>query len=98
MVVGVREGTLYKLHGKPLQDLVHNNDNLCALWNRRFRHIHYRKFSIMREIVTRVLEFSIEKHGLCRGCALGKNDKDVFPRNKSSSKGFLDLIHSYVSG
>lgn len=28
-VLGVREGNLYKLQGKPIQALVHNNDNLC---------------------------------------------------------------------
>jgi hypothetical protein len=33
-----------------------------------------------------------------RGCELGKNAKDIFPRSKSSSKGILDIIHSYVSG
>jgi hypothetical protein len=53
---------------------------------------------ILREIVTGLLEFSIEQQGVCRGCALGKNSKDSFPSSKSRSKGILDLIHSYVSG
>jgi hypothetical protein len=32
VVIGVREGTLYRLARK-FQDLVHNSDNLCELWN-----------------------------------------------------------------
>jgi hypothetical protein len=28
---------------------------------------------------------------------LGKNSMHVFPRNKSGSKGILDIIHLYVS-
>jgi hypothetical protein len=35
MVVGVREGTLYRLQGKYVEALVHDNDNLCELWHRR---------------------------------------------------------------
>jgi hypothetical protein len=33
VVVGAREGTLYRLLGNHVQDLVHNNDNLCELWH-----------------------------------------------------------------
>jgi hypothetical protein len=35
---------------------------------------------------------------MCRGCALGKNAKDDFPRSESRSKGILDLINSNVRG
>jgi hypothetical protein len=45
VVIGVREGTLYRLQGKPVQDLVHDNDNLCELWHRRLGHLHYRALS-----------------------------------------------------
>jgi hypothetical protein len=34
---------------------------------------------ILRGIVTGLLEFNIEQQGVCRGCALGKNSKVVFP-------------------
>jgi hypothetical protein len=98
VVIGVREGTLYRLQGKPVQDLVHDSDNLCELWHRRLGHLHYRALSILRGIVTGLPEFSIEQQGVCRGCALGKNAKDAFPSSESRSKGILDLIHSYVSG
>jgi hypothetical protein len=33
--IGVREGNLYRLQGKPIQDLVHDSDNLCEIWHRR---------------------------------------------------------------
>jgi hypothetical protein len=60
--------------------------------------VHYRALSILRKIVTGLPDFNIEQQSVCRGCALGKNAKVVFPGNKSRSKGILDLIHSYVSG
>jgi hypothetical protein len=53
---------------------------------------------ILRGIITSLTEFRINQHGVCIGFALGKNAKVYFPRNKSRSKGVLDLIHSYVSG
>jgi hypothetical protein len=96
--IGVREGNLYRFKGKPVQALVHGNDNPCELWRRRMGHQHYRALPILREIVTDLPDFSVEQHGVCRGCALGKNAKAAFPSNKSRSKGILDLIHSNVSG
>jgi len=51
VVVGVREGTLYRLHGNIVQYLIHNSDNLCELWNRRLGHLHYRELPIPRGIV-----------------------------------------------
>jgi hypothetical protein len=82
VVIGVREGTLYRLQGKPVQDLVHDSDNLCELWHRRLGHLHYRALSILRGIVTGLPEFSIEQQGVCRGCALGKNAKADFPSKR----------------
>jgi hypothetical protein len=35
---------------------------------------------------------------VCKGCALGKNAKTIFPSSESRSKGILVLINSYVSG
>jgi hypothetical protein len=54
---------------------VHNNDNLCELWHKRMGHLHHRALPILREIVTGLPEFSIEQHGVCRGCTLGKHAK-----------------------
>ena len=60
--------------------------------------MHYRAFDILREIVTILLDFSVDKHGVCRGCALGKNVKADFPRNENRYKGSLDIIQLDVCG
>ena len=39
-------------------------------------------------------EFGDQQCGVCRGCALGKNDKRPFQSSDSKAKGILDLIHS----
>ena len=61
-------------------------------------HLHHKALPILREIVTGLLEFNIEQHGVCRGCTLGKHVKAAFPSNEHMSKGILDLVHSYVCG
>jgi hypothetical protein len=48
--------------------------------------------------VTILPYFSLEQHGLCRGCALDKNVKASFPISETRSKGILDLIHFDVFG
>ena len=48
--IGVREGNLYRLQGKPVQALVHYSENLCELWHRRMGHLHYRALPILREM------------------------------------------------
>jgi transposase InsO family protein len=98
MRIGVREGNLYRLQGKPVQALVHNTESLCELWHRRMGHLHHRALPILREMVTGLPDFSLEQQGVCRGCALGKNVKASFPSSETRSKGILDLIHSDVCG
>jgi hypothetical protein len=98
MKIGVREGILYSLQGKLVQALLHDSDNLCELWHKRMGHLHYRVLPILREIVTGLLDFSVEQQGVCKGCVLSKNVKAAFPSSKSKSKGILDLIHTDVSG
>jgi hypothetical protein len=60
VVVGVREGTLYMLQGKPIQDMVHDSDSLCELWHKRLGNLHYKVLSITRGIVTSLPKFRIE--------------------------------------
>jgi hypothetical protein len=97
-VIGTRDGSLYKLTGQPTQVLVHDNDSLCELWNKRLGHLHYRALPVLRKMVIGLLEFGVEHHCVCRGCALGKNAKAVFSSSDSRSKGILDLVHSDVCG
>ena len=60
--------------------------------------MHHGALRILREIVTRVPEFSIEHQELCKGCALGKYTKTAFPSSDSRAVGILDLIHLDVCG
>jgi hypothetical protein len=60
VVVGVREGNLYKLQGNIVQDLVHNNDSLYELWKRKLGNLHYMDFFILRGNFIGLPEFRIE--------------------------------------
>jgi hypothetical protein len=53
---------------------------------------------VLREIVTRLPQFDTEHQEVCRGCALGKYTKTVFPSSDNRSTGILDLVHSDVCG
>jgi hypothetical protein len=50
------------------------------------------------EIVTDLPKFSIEQHGVCIGCTLGKHVKATFQSSEHRSKGILDLVHLDVCG
>jgi hypothetical protein len=93
-VIGVREGIFYRLQGEHIQALVHDSDSLCEMWHKRMEHLHHKALPILREIVTSLPKFNIEKHGVCRGCTLGKHVKVAFPSSENGSKGILDLVHS----
>jgi len=71
---------------------MHNNDDLCELWDRGMGHMHHRELPILREIVTGLPKFSVEQHGVCIGCTLDKNAKATFPSNKHRSKEILYLV------
>jgi hypothetical protein len=60
IIIGVREGSLYRLQGNPVKDLVYDNDSLCEIWHMRLRHLHDRVFPILRKIVTGLQKFSVE--------------------------------------
>jgi len=98
MAIEIRERNLYMLMGNDVQDLVHDSDKLCVLWNIRLGNLHYMMFPILREIFKHLPYFSIEYRGMCKGCVLGKNTMDIFLGSKSSSKGILDIVHSNVCG
>jgi len=58
--------------------------------------LHQRALSALREIFTSLLDFSVERQGVCKGCALGKNAKGPFLSNESRSKGILNLVHTNI--
>ena len=99
-MTGTRHEKLYKLMFQPARALIHtiSNSDLCELWHRRMAHLHHGALRVLREMVTGVPDFSSEHHELCKGCALGKYTKTVFPSSDSRAVGILDLIHSDVCG
>jgi hypothetical protein len=61
-VIWTRHENFYKLMFQPARSLFHstNNSDLCELWHRRMAHLHHGALWVLREIVTRVLDFSSE--------------------------------------
>jgi hypothetical protein len=47
-------------------------------------HQNHKALPILREIVTGLPKFSVEHHGICKGCTLGKHANVVFPSNERS--------------
>jgi hypothetical protein len=81
--IGVWDGNLYRLQGQPVQALMHTSESLCELWHKRMGHLHHRALPLLRQMVTGLLDFSLDHQGVCRGCALGKNVKASFPSNET---------------
>ena len=61
-------------------------------------HLHHGALGGLREVVTRVPQFNLKHQHVCRGCALGKFTRAVFPSSDSKSAGILDLVHTDVCG
>jgi hypothetical protein len=98
VVIGIREGGLDVLLGKPVQALAHDDISLSELWHRRFAHIHYRILPSVKQLVTGFTYLQVKHDGICRGCALGKNVKKPYPSSSTKTKSVLDLINSDVCG
>jgi transposase InsO family protein len=84
------------LKGHQEQALVHNSVSSSELWHRRLAHINYRALPILSKMVTGLPDIQVERDGVCKGCALGKNVKGSFTSSDNRSKGILDIIHSDV--
>jgi hypothetical protein len=61
-------------------------------------YLQHGALRILREILTRVPEFSIEHQEMCKGCALGKYANTAFPSSYNRVAGIIDLIHIDVCG
>ena len=55
-VVGIREGTLYKLLGQNAQARVHDELNPSELWNRRYAHLHCQALTSLKDMVVGIPE------------------------------------------
>jgi hypothetical protein len=76
-----------------------NSRQTCELWHRRMTHLHHGALGGLREeVVTGVPQISTEHQDVCRGCALSKFTKALFPNSDTRSSGILDLVHTDVCG
>ena len=52
----------------------------------------------MNKVVTGLPNLNIDLEDTYKGCASGKNIKNLFPKSETKNKSTLDLIHSHVCG
>ena len=65
IVIGVKEGNVYRLTGNPIQAQVHTVMNPCELWHRRFGHLNYRALPSLPGMVTRMPPIKLIHDGVC---------------------------------
>ena len=93
VVIGEKEGRLYKLKGQLEQALVHESVEPNEIWHRRLADVHYRALPIASKAFEGLLEIQANLGGVCKGCAKGKNTRKTFPSSESKEKGILEIIH-----
>jgi hypothetical protein len=98
IVIGIEEGGMYKLKGHSDTALTHSTKIPCELWHRRLAHISYKSLPYVIKAVRGLPVFKVDHEGVCKGCAQGKNIKNIFPKSDSKAEGILDLINSNVCG
>ena len=85
-LIGYEDIILYKLKGQPEQSLVHESIEPSDLWKIRIAHVHYRELPIISKAVSVLLEIQTKHEGIFKGCAQGKNVKNVFSSSESKQK------------
>jgi hypothetical protein len=98
IVIGTKDGGLYKLKGHLDATLTYSTESPCELWHRRLAHINYKALPYVSKAVTGLPDFKVDHEGVCKGCAQGKNIKNPLPKSDSKEEGVLELIHSDVCG
>eukprot|EP00253_Pinus_taeda_P024331 PITA_24331 len=80
--LGFRVDSLYQVSGSPLGVMSCDTTLQSKLWHRRFAHLQYRALPNVRQMVTGMPEFQVEKEGVCLGCAEGKLKRGPFPSSQ----------------
>ena len=93
VVIIEEEGQLYKLKGHPETTLVHDTTRSSELCHKRIAHINYKEFPYVNKVVTGLPNMNIDLEDTYKGCASGKNNKNLFPKSETKTKGTLELIH-----
>eukprot|EP00253_Pinus_taeda_P010402 PITA_10402 len=94
--LGFRVDSLYQVDGSLLGVMSCDTSLQRELWHRRFSHLHYKALPDVRQMVTGMPEFRVEK-GVCPGCAEGKLKSGPFPSRQSKTSDILQLVHSGIS-
>lgn len=76
-VIGVREGRLYRVITPSPQALVHMEIKPIELWHRRYGHIHYKTIPSLSQMVKGIPNIKEDHEEVCKGCALGKNTRNL---------------------
>ena len=95
--LGFRVDSLYQVDGSILGVMSYDTSLQFELWHWRFAHLHYKALPDVRQMVTGMPEFQVEKEGVCPGCAKGKLTRGPFPSSNSKTTNILQLIHSDIS-
>ena len=98
VVIGEEGGGLYKLKWHPEIALVHETTISSELCHRRLSHINYKSFPYVSKVVIGLPDPKIDHEWTCKGCAKGKNIKNLFLKSETNTKGTVELIHSDVCG
>eukprot|EP00253_Pinus_taeda_P019536 PITA_19536 len=67
--IGFRVGSLYQVDESQVGVMSYDTSLQSELWHWRFAHLHYKALPDVRQMVTRMPEFQVEKEGVCPGCA-----------------------------
>jgi hypothetical protein len=85
IVIGTKEGGLYKLKGHSDASLTQSTESLCELWHKRLAHINYKALPYVSKAVTGLPYFKVDHEGVCKGCAQGKNINNPFPKSDNKA-------------
>ena len=77
VVIGTEEGGLYKLKGHSDIGLTHSTKIPCEIWHIILSHNNYKALPYVINVVTSLLELKVEHEGVWKGCAQGKNIKNL---------------------
>ena len=80
------------------QALVPDTIEPSELRRRRLAHVHYRALPLTSKGIEGLLEMQTKNEGVCKGCAKGKNTKNIFTSSESKAKEILEIIHPDVCG
>jgi len=95
--LGFSVDSLYQVDGSLLGVMSCDTTLQAELWHQRFSHLHYKALPDVRQMVTGMPEFQVEKEGVCPGCAEGKLKRGPFSSSQSKTSDILQLVHSGIS-